>query len=85
MFKSHFVAIIIRCESDSQPVLCDFQISFFSIVKISLNIIIITCTCDLYPLAPNFYIVKLGCTGVYIIFLFLLLNINCRYRLEPPH
>ena len=45
----------------------------------------ITCPCDLYPLTPKFYIVKLGCTGVYIIFLFLLQNIDCGYSLEPPH
>ena len=32
----------------------------------------ITCPCDLYPLTPHFYIVKLGFTGVYIMFLFLL-------------
>ena len=32
----------------------------------------ITCPCDLYPFTPHFYIVKLGFTGVYIIFLFLL-------------
>ena len=32
----------------------------------------ITCPCDFYPLTPHFYIVKLGCTGVYIFFLFLL-------------
>ena len=30
------------------------------------------------------YIVKLGFTGVYIIFLFLLKNIDCGYSLEPP-
>ena len=35
-------------------------------------------------LKPHFYIVKLGFTGVYIIFLFLLKNINCGYSLEPP-
>ena len=40
--------------------------------------------CDLYPLTPHFYLVKLGFTGVYIIFLFLLLNIDCGYSLEPP-
>ena len=28
------------------------------------------------PLKPHFYIVKLGLTGVYIIFLFLLKNID---------
>ena len=33
---------------------------------------------------PHFYIVKQGLTGVYIIFLFLLKNIDCGYALEPP-
>ena len=32
----------------------------------------ITCLCVLYPRTPHFYIVKLGFTGVYLIFLFLL-------------
>ena len=36
------------------------------------------------PLKPHFYIVKLGFTGVYIIFLILLKNIYCGYSLEPP-
>ena len=37
------------------------------------------------PLKPHFYMVKLGFTGVYIIFLlFLLKNIDCGYLLEPP-
>ena len=36
------------------------------------------------PLKPHFYIVKLGLTGVYIIFLILLRNIDCGYSLEPP-
>ena len=31
------------------------------------------------------YIVKLGFTMVYIIFLFFLLNTYCGYLLEPPH
>ena len=37
------------------------------------------------PLKPHFYIVKLGLTGVYIIFLISAQNINCGYSLEPPH
>ena len=41
--------------------------------------------CNEDPLTPHFYIVKLGFTGVYINFLFLLLNIDCGYSLEPPH
>ena len=44
-----------------------------------------TCPCDLYPLTSHFYIVKLGFTGVNINFLFLLLNIDYGYSLEPPH
>ena len=36
------------------------------------------------PLKPHFYIVKLGFTGVYIIFLILLENIDCGHSLEPP-
>ena len=38
--------------------------------------------CDKYPLEPHFYIVKLGYTGVYLIFLFLLQNTDCGYSLE---
>ena len=45
-----------------------------------------TCLYNFDPLKPHFYIVKLGSTGVYIIFLFFSLeNIDCRYSLEPPH
>ena len=48
-------------------------------IEIIIIIIIITCPCNVYPLTPHFYIVKLGFTGVYIIFLFLLKNIDCGY------
>ena len=44
-----------------------------------------TSPCIVDFLTSHFYIVKLGFTGVYIIFLFLLLNIDCGYSLEPPH
>ena len=36
------------------------------------------------PLKPHFYIVKLGFTGVYIIFLISAQNIDCGHSLEPP-
>ena len=36
------------------------------------------------PLKPHFYIVKLGFTGVYIIFLISAQNIDYWYSLEPP-
>ena len=43
----------------------------FDVSQCLLNIrgIRITCPCDFYPLAPHFYIVKLGFTGVFIFFL----------------
>ena len=36
------------------------------------------------PLKPHFYTVKLGFTGVYIIFLISAQNIDRGYSLEPP-
>ena len=34
--------------------------------------VMLTCPCDVDPLTPHFYIVKLGFTRINIIFLFLL-------------
>ena len=48
------------------------------------NVITKTCLYNFDPLKPHFYIQKLGFTGVYIIFLFMLKNIDCGYLLEPP-
>ena len=35
-------------------------------------------------LKPHFYIVKLGFTGVYVVFLISAQKIDCGYSLEPP-
>ena len=43
-----------------------------------------TCLYNFDPLEPHFYIVKLGFTGVYIIFLISAQNIDCGYLLELP-
>ena len=40
--------------------------------------------CIIYPLIPHIYIAKLGYGGVYLLFLFLLQNIDCGYSFEPP-
>ena len=37
------------------------------------------------PLKKHFYIVDLGFTGLYIIFLISAQKIDCGYSLEPPH
>ena len=49
------------------------------------EIITKTCLYNFDPLKPHFYIVKLGFTGVYIIFLISAQNIDCGYSLELPH
>ena len=43
-----------------------------------------TCLYNFDPLKPHFYIVKLGFTGVHIIFLIFVQNKDCGYTLEPP-
>ena len=43
-----------------------------------------TCLYNFDPLETHFYVVKLGFTGVYIIFLISAQNIDCWYSLEPP-
>ena len=55
--------------------------SYFS----TKHIIMKTCLHNVDPLKPHFYIVKLGFTGVYLIFLILLENIDFGYLLELPH
>ena len=43
-----------------------------------------TCLYNVDPLKPHFYMVKLGFTGVYIIFLIFAQNIDDGNSLEPP-
>ena len=50
----------------------------------SKTIITKTCLYNLDPLKPHFYIVKLGFTGVYIIFLISTQKHGLWYSLEPP-
>ena len=54
--------------------------------KIGVFYINITKTClyNFDHLKPHFYILKLGCKGYTLFFLFLLKNIDCGYSLEPP-
>ena len=43
-----------------------------------------TCLCNIDPIKPRFYIVKLGFTWFTLFFSFLPKNIDCGYSLEPP-
>ena len=62
-----------RTANDSQP---DQGLRYLHITK--------TCLYNFDPLKPHFYIVNLGFTRVYIIFLISAQNIDCGYSLEPP-
>ena len=53
-------------------------------VKVIGFIITKPCLYNFDPLKPHFYIVKLGFTGVFIIFFISAQNIDCGYSLEPP-
>ena len=57
---------------------------FYNICGYSIISITKTRLYNIDPLKPHFYIVKLGFTGVYIIFLISAPNIDCGYSLEPP-
>ena len=63
-----------------------FTFEGFILCRQFQHVIYITkiCLYNFDRLKPHFYIVKLGFTGVYIIFLILLQNIDCEYSLEPP-
>ena len=54
------------------------------ITHFAAQLIMKTCLYNFDPLKPHFYIVKLGFTWVYIIFLISVQNIDCGYSLEPP-
>ena len=43
------------------------------------------CPSNVDPLTSHFYIEEMGFTGVNIIFLLSLFNIECGYLLNPPH
>ena len=57
---------------------------FSQLVGFEMAIIMKTCLYNFDPLKPHFYIVKLGFTGVYIIFLIFAQKIDCGYSLELP-
>ena len=63
---------------------CVLHYSVCIIVVTSIFNIRKTSPCNIYPLKPHFYTVKVGFAGVYLFFLFLLKNIDCGYSLEPP-
>ena len=60
------------------------NVNFYLDEKTS-DLIMKTCLYNFDPLKPHFYIVKLGFTGVYTIFLISAQNIDSGYSLKLPH
>ena len=82
-----------NCLPNVKPYFPRIIIMMMMMIIIIIIIIVVFCSCEcitktrLYnfdPIKPHFYIVKLGFTGVYIIFLISAQNIDCGYSLEPP-
>ena len=68
-----------RCVSSAWPAIymnCEQKSKMLPITK--------PCLCNYDPIKPHFYIVKLGFTGVYVVFLISTQNIDCGYSLKPP-
>ena len=62
--------------------MCSNYVKYNTYLKVNSSITK-PCLYKVDPLKPHFYIVKLGFTGVYIIFLISAQNIDCGYSLEP--
>ena len=78
MMKSRFRKMVANILSLSNPLTYNTSVwkhKEYSITKTRLY--------NLDPIKPHFYIVKLGFTGVFIIFLLSAKNIDCGYSLEP--
>ena len=56
----------------NHSILVLFSVIHLVVLIVHTNFIRITCPCDLYPLTPNFYIVKMGFTGVHFFLIFAL-------------
>ena len=85
LFTKFFKKTSFNLTSSSLTLLSFNQVSLATIALFYLiQSIRKTCPCNIYPLKPHFYIVKLGYVGVYLFSLFLLQNIDCGYSLEPP-
>ena len=74
--KYRWCEVIIITVSVRTPYLLIWHPKIWTITK--------TCLYNFYSLKTQFYIVKLGFTGVYIIFLISPKNRDCWYSLEPP-
>ena len=61
-----------------------FYLSRCQDYEIVYMLIMLSCLCNIDPLTPHFYPVKLGFAGVYISFYIFAQNVDCWYSLKPP-
>ena len=67
-FKNETSHLTLLKRKWSHPNDTDGKVHWSQVGKAVKAFIRITCPCNVYPITPNFYIVKLGFTGVYIFF-----------------
>ena len=85
LYRSGYLQSTVNSQKNVKSKNSDFIISpFLGIFIHVFTFITKTCLYNFDPLKSHFYIVKLGFTGVYIIFLISAQNIDCGYSLEPP-
>ena len=77
-------APIIQCECSMEHSSRGVEKILYTAINKDKDVITKTRLYNFDPLKPHFYIVKLGFTGVYIIFLISVQNIDCVCSLEPP-
>ena len=84
-FLTTMASLLISCLFFCAPIPCFSERRQRILIKsTAIESITKTYLYNFDPLKPHFYIVKLGFTGVYIIFLISAQNIDCGYSLEPP-
>ena len=90
VWKSSIQHATVSSESTSESTLSGIRLRFtlvciYTYTHAEWSVCITkTCLYNVDPHKPHFYIVKLGFTGVYIIFLISAQNIDCGYSLELP-
>ena len=86
--SKHYLVSMLRPPCFSENALKNTGIKLSGVLKVINEILCISSRKHVFlnsdPLVPHCYIVKLGFTGVYIIFLISAQNVDCGYSLEPP-
>ena len=95
--QSYFITVIFQRNTAGMNFKSKFNLTFLSFSEGKQHVLLLMLLMYLLfalhqenmsmkgiPLEPDFYIEKLGFVGIYLLFLFLLQNMDCGYSSEPP-